>query len=104
MAIDQAVAFISMKMSNIPWQGRIIKADAGKIYLNVGKSGGINVGDEFNVYKEGEAMVDPESGLNLGAEATKIGRLQVVQVQDKFSVATATAGSGFEPNNIVKFE
>lgn len=104
MAIDNAVHYISRRMANIPWQGRIVKAEADKIYLNVGRAGGINVGDEFNVYREGEALVDPESGLNLGAEATKIGRVQVSQVQDKFSVAIPVAGSGFEPNNIVKFE
>lgn len=104
IAIDNAVHFITAKMANIPWQGRIIKAEEGKVYLNIGKAGGINVGDEFNVYREGEALIDPESGLNLGAEATKIGRVQVVQVQDKFSIATPIAGSNFEPNNIVKFE
>lgn len=104
MAIDNAVVYITRKMASVPWQGRIVKAEGDKLYLNVGRSGGINVGDEFNVYREGEALIDPESGLNLGAEATKIGRVQVTQVQDKFAIATPTAGSGFEPNNIVKFE
>lgn len=104
MAIDKAVAFISAKMSNIPWQGRIVKADSSKVYLNVGASGGIRMGDEFSVYREGEALIDPESGLNLGSEATKIGRVQVVKVQDKFSIATPIAGTNFQKNDIVKFE
>ncbi len=104
MAIDQAVAFIAAKMNNVPWQGRIIKSEAGKVYLNVGLSGGINVGDEFNVYREGESLVDPESGMTLGAEATRIGRVQVMQVKDKFSIATPVAGANFEKNDIVKFE
>lgn len=104
MAIDKAVSFISAKMSRVPWQGRIIKADNSKIYLNVGSAGGINVGDEFNVYQEGEALVDPDTGLNLGSEATRIGRVQVVQVKDKFSIATPVSGANFEKNNIVRFE
>jgi len=104
IAIDQAVVFIAARMASVPWQGRIVKADSSKVYLNVGTSSGIHVGDEFNVYKEGEALVDPESGLNLGSEMTRIGRVQIVQVQEKFAIATPVAGNGFEPNNIVKFE
>lgn len=104
MAIDKAVSFISAKMSNIPWQGRIVKANGSKVYLNVGTAGGIHIGDEFSVYREGEELIDPESGLNLGSETTKIGRVQVTQVKDKFSIATPIAGAEFTQNDIVRFE
>ncbi len=104
MAIDKSVAFISAKMRNIPWQGRIIKADSSKVYLNVGQSGGINIGDEFNVYREGESLIDPDTGLDLGSEATRVGRVQVVQVKDKFSIATPVSGNNFAKNDVVRYE
>lgn len=104
LAIDKSVLFISSKMANVPWQGRIVKADASKIYLNVGQTGGIHIGDEFNVYRQGEALIDPDSGLDLGSEDTRIGRVQVVKVQDKFSIATPISGGEFVKNDIVKFE
>lgn len=102
-AIDNAVYFIVKRMANVPWQGRIVQAKEGQVYINAGASGGIHVGDEFDVYREGEALVDPESGLNLGAELTPIGKIQVIEVQDKFSKAVPVAGTGFDKNNVVKF-
>ncbi len=90
-------------MSSVPWQGRIVQVKGGQIYLNTGASGGILAGDEFDVFREGEALVDPESGLNLGAELAQIGKVQVVEVQEKFSKAIVVSGSGFEKGNVVKF-
>lgn len=102
-AIDNAVYYIVQRMARVPWQGRVVQVKGDQVYLNTGATGGIQVGDEFDVYREGEALVDPESGLNLGAELTPIGKVQVVEVQDKFSKAVPVAGSGFDKNNVVKF-
>ncbi len=103
MAIDQAVYFIVKKMSALPWEGRVVTVKAGQVYINTGASGGILVGDEFEVFEEGEALVDPETGLRLGAEQTRIGRVQVVEVQDKYAKAISISGQGFQKNNIVKY-
>lgn len=103
MAIDKAVYFIVKRMSRIPWEGRIVTVKRDTIFVNAGTSGGIEVGDEFEVYREGEALIDPESGLDLGSEKTYIGRIQIVEVQDKFSKGVTISGSGFEANDVVKF-
>lgn len=103
MAIDKSVYFIVMKMAALPWQGRVVTVKGGLVYLNTGASGGIQVGDLFDVYREEEGLVDPETGLYLGAEQTFIGQVEVLEVQDKFSKATPLKGQGFEKNNIVKF-
>ncbi len=103
-AITQAVAFIIMELDRVPWEGRIAMVKEGMIYINVGRTAGIKVGDKFGVYKEGEEIVDPDSGFTLGAEATKIGTVEVLNVQEKFSKATPISGAGFETNNIIKYE
>ena len=105
MAIDQAVEFISIRMSNLPWAGKIILAkETGDVYINAGKDAGIRVGDQFSVYRPGEALVDPDSGLDLGSEETRIGRVEVSQVKDKFSIAVPVSGSGFAKMDVVRFE
>lgn len=103
-AIQQAVDFTTIELNNVPWQGRVAMVKDGLVYLNVGRESGINIGDQFNIYREGEAVVDPETGLTLGAETSKIGRVEVVSVEEKFSKATPISGSGFDKNDIVKFE
>lgn len=102
--IEQAVDFITFELSRVPWKGHVAMIKDGLVYINSGRENGINIGDQFNIYKEGEAVVDPESGLTLGSEVARIGRVEVVSVEEKFSKATPINGSGFDKNDIVKFE
>lgn len=103
LAIDKAVYFIVKRMSNVPWHGRIIKVKRDLVYVNAGSSGGIQIGDEFEVFQEEEGLVDPESGMYLGADLNYIGKVQVTEVQEKYSKAIIIAGQGFEKNNVLKF-
>lgn len=103
-AIQQAVDFITFELNKVPWAGRVAMVKDGLVYINAGRENGIMVGDQFNIYREGEPVVDPETGVVLGSETTKIGRVEVISVEEKFSKATPISGSGFDKNDIVKFE
>lgn len=91
--IDKAVYFVARKMDNVPWQGKIVDVKGNTVYINAGMDSNIYSGDEFTVYKKGEELIDPDTGISLGSEDTKIGRIQVVTVEEKFSKANAIAGS-----------
>lgn len=74
-------------------EGKIIKVDAGRAWINLGSSAGVKVGDKFTVVSVGEALVDPDTGAALGAEEKETGSIEVVEVQDKFAIAKLT-GTG----------
>lgn len=103
-AIEQAVDFITFGLSNVSWSGRVVMMKDGLVYINAGRESGINIGDKFSIYREGEAVVDPDTGLTLGSEKTKIGTVEIVAVEEKFAKATPVSGTGFDKNDIVKFE
>lgn len=103
-AINKAVYLIAMKMQDVEWEGRIIKASKGEVYINAGVTSGIKVGDSFVVYRPGEELIDPQTGLSLGSEITKIGKVSVTSVAEKFSKAQVGFGSGFKTDDVVKFE
>jgi curli biogenesis system outer membrane secretion channel CsgG len=67
-------------------EGKIIKVDGNKAYINLGASSGIKMGDKFNVINVGEALIDPDTGAKLGASEKQTGGGAVVEVQDKFAV------------------
>ena len=67
-------------------EGKIIKVDGNKAYINLGGSSGIKMGDKFNVINVGEALIDPDTGAKLGASEKQTGSGAVVEVQDKFAV------------------
>ena len=100
-AINEAAQRITSRLSSVPWQGKIIKATAGKAYINAGSKGGIEDGMEFSVFRPGEALIDPDTGMNLGSETTRVGRVKVTSVQDKFSIAEIIEGGDLEKGDLV---
>ena len=69
---------------------RVIKVDGNRAYINVGSSSGIKVGDKFVIVHRGEELIDPVTGMKLGAEEKQTGTGTVVQVQDRFAVMEIT--------------
>ncbi len=100
-AMDKCVKWVVDNMEKLPWEGKILKGGE-KIYLNAGGDAGIKVGDTFAVYKAGEELVDPDTGLKLGSEMTLSGQVQVTHVEPKFAIAAATSGSGFGAGDIIR--
>ncbi|MBD3368327.1 MAG: hypothetical protein GF405_09200 [Candidatus Eisenbacteria bacterium] len=104
-AIDDIVESITETMEDVPWTGRVVKADTPtKIYLNAGSNTGIETGMVFNVYRMGEELIDPATGISLGAEEELIGSMRVTDVKEKYSICTAVDGSGFAAGDMVRYE
>ncbi len=102
-AVDEVAAKISRAMSNIPWQGKIIKVSGNVVYMKPGSDAGIRVGSHFFVYHKGEALIDPDTGLPLGSEETKCAEIQVVSfVGNKVAKANVLSGGNIDTGDIVK--
>ncbi|HUF48509.1 MAG TPA: CsgG/HfaB family protein [Vicinamibacterales bacterium] len=69
---------------------RVIKADGTTAYINVGRTSGIKVGDTFTIHRKGEDLIDPTTGMNLGATEKQVGTAVVTEVQDRFAIVTIT--------------
>ena len=72
-------------------EGTVAKADGKTVYINIGSSSGVKVGDNFRFFKIGEALIDPDTGQSLGAASEKeVGTGTVTEVQERFAVLTVT--------------
>ena len=71
-------------------EGRIIKVDGQRAWINLGASAGLKVGDKFNIVAVGEELIDPDTGAKLGAEEKQTGSGEVTDVQEKFAIMTFT--------------
>lgn len=103
-AIDDLVEKITKTLEGVPWTGRIVKADGAKIYLNAGQDVGVTAGMRFNVYRMGEELIDPVTGLSLGAEEEMIGTIEATDIKEKYSICTVASGSGFGAGDMVRYE
>ncbi|HDL17933.1 MAG TPA: hypothetical protein ENH29_02645 [Bacteroidetes bacterium] len=84
---------------------KIIKTDAeGNVILNKGSLAGVKVGDVLHVYRKGEELIDPDTGLSLGSEMEKVGTIKVIadMVGGKASRAQVIKGGNFQKGDVVK--
>jgi hypothetical protein len=70
--------------------GKIIKVEGQKAWINLGSSSGIKIGDRFNIFNVGEALVDPDTGAKLGADEKRTGDGSVIEVQEKYAIMQFT--------------
>jgi hypothetical protein len=79
VAVRKVVPKIIQLGSRLDWMGRVAKSIGTKIYLNAGRSSGINLGDIMKVITEGQEVYDPESGAMIGTSQGEVkGTLEVV--------------------------
>ena len=71
-------------------EGRIIKVDGNRAWINLGSAAGLKVGDSFNIVAVGEELIDPDTGAKLGAEEKQTGTGVVAEVQEKFAIMTVS--------------
>lgn len=102
MAIDEAVEFISSKLKDVPFKGRIIQVKNDNIYLSAGSRNGSSVGDTFTVYSVGEELIDPDTGEILGSEEEKLGTVKVFEVKEKYSKAKTGDGTGIKRGDTIR--
>ncbi len=100
-ACDKWVDFVVEELGDQPWEGRVVTTTEKGVYVNGGSELGICVGDTFNVYHEGEALIDPATGLELGKERERVGSLRVITVEEKYSICEPVEGDTFERNDVI---
>jgi len=105
-ALTKAMVNMMKQLGKRKWNGRIAQVDEGNLYINAGQRSGLNVGTKLDVFRPGQAIIDPVTKMKLGSTERKIGQAMVQQNdigdQADLSVAIPTSGTGFQPGDIVK--
>lgn len=79
VAVRKAVPSVVKMGSRLDWMGRVARIIGTRIYINAGRSSGINVGDILKVITEGQEIFDPESGALIGMSQGEVkGTVEVV--------------------------
>ncbi len=74
----------------------------GQIYINRGNDGGLFVGEELDIYKPGQAIIDPDTGVQLGVEESYVGKVLVTEVEDARSKGEQIEGTGIARGDLLK--
>jgi curli biogenesis system outer membrane secretion channel CsgG len=84
--INEGVYELAKEIGVQPGQGSVVKVEGDRVWLNRGR-GVVAEGDELEVRSKGEELIDPETGISLGSSDETLGRVRVVRVEDRFSIA-----------------
>lgn len=80
VAVRKAIPRIATISAKFDWTGRVAKIVGTKIYVNAGRSSGLNVGDILRVLNEGEDIYDPETGALLGVSKGETkGTIEIIE-------------------------
>lgn len=94
-AIDEAVAFITAQVKDMPWTGSVIMVKGDQVYVNRGSREGIVAGQTFKVGTS-EILRDPDTGETLDVNFTTQGEIKVDSVREKVAVCSIVSGEGIE--------
>jgi TolB-like protein len=91
-------------LDKVSWEGRIAAINGDRLYLNVGKISGLQMGDLLKVMEDGDDVYDPESGTHIGRVPGRVkGTLEVISYfGTDGSIAIVHSGSGFKENDRVE--
>ena len=65
---------------------KVLNIQGNQVFINRGQDGGLKKGDTLNVYHPGVALIDPDTGENLGSAETFLGEIKVIRVNPKFTI------------------
>lgn len=68
-------------LAGLEWSTSVATVEGDKIYLNAGKSTGLKVGDELEIYNPGRQVKNPTTGVSLGRlPGTVQGKVKINQL------------------------
>ncbi|CCQ91574.1 exported hypothetical protein [Nitrospina gracilis 3/211] len=87
-------------------EGQIValseKESEQRVFMNIGRHNGVEVGDTFQVFRVSSEYRDPLNEEDLGYWYHKVGAIRIADVQPGFAVGVVRAGENFVQGHIVR--
>ena len=79
-AISKLVNNIIENLTEKPWRSYILSFKDGVIVIAGGKTQGIMIGDNFNIFKKGQIVTNPQTGMKIELPGELISKVIVTQI------------------------
>lgn len=103
-AITSLVPSLVAQASRVSWSGRVAMIKNDRVYLNVGRQSGLQVGDILKVLDTSDEIFDPETGESIGKVPGRMkGTLEIINYfGTDGSIAVVHSGAGFQENDFIE--
>jgi len=92
---------VTVNLMNAIYPIKVAAIVSGVAYINRGTDGGLSIGEKLNVVRPGKAIIDPDTGVQLGVAETNLGSLELDEVDDARSKAS-TNGLALMVGDVLK--
>jgi curli biogenesis system outer membrane secretion channel CsgG len=87
---------VAVRVADVIFPARVISKLDKQVTINRGEGSGVAVGQLWNVFAQGQELVDPDTGAVLGREEMQVGKVRVTQVNPKTSLAEIVEDKGID--------
>jgi|GEM_PF-2303165 len=101
-AIERCVYELALATKGSPWEGRVARISGNKIFVTGGRDAGMGIGSQVEILRREGGAIDPETGEELEIAEERVGRGEVVRVEEHYSVVEVKEGSGLSFNDLVR--
>jgi curli biogenesis system outer membrane secretion channel CsgG len=77
---------VAARVVDVLLPAKVLAVRDGQVTLNRGDGTGIAVGQAWAVFAQGGALIDPDTGENLGSEEVRVGSIRITSVLPKTAV------------------
>ncbi len=91
-----------LRIRTISVQGQVAYAQGDTVVLNVGAKAGLKAGDQLSIERVTQEIKDPATGKILRRMSTKIGEVQVTDVDADSAQCKILSGAGFRIGDLAK--
>lgn len=77
----------TVNLMNAIFPIKVAAVVSGMAYINRGSDGGLSSGEVLTVVRPGQAIIDPDTGVQLGVAETELGQVTLAEVEDARSKA-----------------
>jgi curli biogenesis system outer membrane secretion channel CsgG len=103
-AIQKAIAGILASIPKMKWSARVIDFRDGVVYVNAGTGYGMQPGTALEIFESQPALIDPQTGRNLGSPDRLVGEVVIDRVDTEYSTARVVSGAAFKRNQVVRLK
>ncbi|WP_404424931.1 hypothetical protein [Nibricoccus sp. IMCC34717] len=87
---------VATRVADVIFPARVLAKMDKQVTINRGEGSGVAIGQLWNVFAQGQELVDPDTGAVLGREELQVGKVRIKQVNPKTSVAEIVEDSGID--------
>lgn len=93
-AAFKAVKEAADKIAEInPLDGYVVNIEGRNIYIDLGRSAGVDRGQKFKIFREGQVIKHPVTGKVIGVKKQDLGAIRIIEVDEDMAIGQAEEGT-----------